>query len=240
MATKVTDLTELATTADNADFLHIIDTSDTTGGAAGTSKKVLISNLPSGGGGGASFGSERVVGDVLPCGSDANSGSYNGFTIVADRFYLVPFQVRGTMDVTLLGIQTGAGVSGITHDIVGGIYEYAASTNIWTKLDQVGAFTQSVDGKQSIALGATRTLTNGTYAMAMLADGAQTNITGHYVQNLQNLLPGFQTGSANVNGFYLYRNMTYTATLPATANGGVMSVWPYSGHVGGSCYLTIA
>ena len=53
MATKVTDLTELATTADNADFLHIIDTSDTTGGAAGTSKKVLISNLPSGGGGGS-------------------------------------------------------------------------------------------------------------------------------------------------------------------------------------------
>ena len=51
MATKVTDLTELATTADNGDFLHIIDTSDTTGGAAGTSKKVLISNLPSGGGG---------------------------------------------------------------------------------------------------------------------------------------------------------------------------------------------
>ena len=60
MATKVTDLTELATTADNGDFLHIIDTSDTTGGAAGTSKKVLISNLPSGGGGGIEIVSTKV------------------------------------------------------------------------------------------------------------------------------------------------------------------------------------
>jgi len=51
MATKVTDLTELTATAASTDYLHIIDVSDTSGGTAGTSKKILISNLPSGGGG---------------------------------------------------------------------------------------------------------------------------------------------------------------------------------------------
>ena len=189
------------------------------------------------GSGGASFGDQRVIGDVLPCGAFASAGSYNGFTLTADRFYLVPFNVTGTMDVTHIGIQSSASMA---HDIVGGIYQYAASTDTWTKLDQVGPFTASVTGKQSVALGATRTLTNGTYAMAMLGDGAQTNITGHYVQNLQNVLPGFQTGSANSNGFYLYRSMTYSATLPASAANSVMSVWPYSGHLVGSCYLTLA
>ena len=54
MATKVTDLTELTSTPANGDYIHVIDVSDTTGGTAGTSKKVTISRLPSGGGGGTS------------------------------------------------------------------------------------------------------------------------------------------------------------------------------------------
>lgn len=45
MATKVTDLTELTTAPDSSDVLHIVDVDDTTGGAAGTSKKIQVSNL---------------------------------------------------------------------------------------------------------------------------------------------------------------------------------------------------
>jgi hypothetical protein len=52
MATKITDLTELAVAPDGTDVLHIIDVGDTTGGAAGTSKKIQVSNLTGGGGGG--------------------------------------------------------------------------------------------------------------------------------------------------------------------------------------------
>ena len=44
MSTKVTDLTPLVTT-DDTDVLHIIDVGDDTGGAAGTSKKITVSNL---------------------------------------------------------------------------------------------------------------------------------------------------------------------------------------------------
>ena len=52
MGTKVTDLTELSATAASDDVLHIIDVNDNTGGSAGTSKKIKVSNLVSGGGGG--------------------------------------------------------------------------------------------------------------------------------------------------------------------------------------------
>ena len=45
MSTKVTDLGELAATPDDTDVLHIIDVGDDTGGTAGTSKKIQVSNL---------------------------------------------------------------------------------------------------------------------------------------------------------------------------------------------------
>ena len=45
MATKLTDLTELAVTPATDDFLHIVDVTDTTGGAAGTSKKITVARL---------------------------------------------------------------------------------------------------------------------------------------------------------------------------------------------------
>tara|TARA_R110002096_G_scaffold407333_1_gene605907 strand:+ start:238 stop:786 length:549 start_codon:yes stop_codon:yes gene_type:complete len=49
MATKITDLAELAVAPASDDVLHIIDVGDTTGGAAGTSKKIQVSNLTGGG-----------------------------------------------------------------------------------------------------------------------------------------------------------------------------------------------
>ena len=51
MATKLTDLAAVGTTPDSGDFLTVVDVSDTTGGAAGTSKKVTYANLGTGGGG---------------------------------------------------------------------------------------------------------------------------------------------------------------------------------------------
>ena len=50
MSTKVTDLTELAATPNSTDVLHIVDVSDTSGGSAGTSKKIKVSNLLTSGG----------------------------------------------------------------------------------------------------------------------------------------------------------------------------------------------
>ena len=45
MATKLTDLTELAAPPATDDLLHIVDVTDATGGAEGTSKKITIARL---------------------------------------------------------------------------------------------------------------------------------------------------------------------------------------------------
>ena len=45
MATKLTDLTELAVTPATDDFLHIVDVDDLAGGGAGTSKKITVARL---------------------------------------------------------------------------------------------------------------------------------------------------------------------------------------------------
>ena len=42
---KLTDLTELATSAASDDWLYVVDKSDTTDSAAGSSKKISVSNL---------------------------------------------------------------------------------------------------------------------------------------------------------------------------------------------------
>lgn len=49
MATKLTDLAALGATPDAGDLLTVVDVSDTSGGAAGTSKKVTYANLGAGG-----------------------------------------------------------------------------------------------------------------------------------------------------------------------------------------------
>jgi len=48
MGEPLTLRTELATTPDNADLMHVVDVSDTTDSAEGTSKKVTVANLLAG------------------------------------------------------------------------------------------------------------------------------------------------------------------------------------------------
>ena len=190
-----------------------------------------------GGGGGGTVSDIRIKGDVLPCGGYANTNSYNTITIAADYWYGPCFWVAGEMNVTHIGIQSSASMA---HDIMGGIYKYVYASDSWTKVAQVGPFPNGVTGMQSIALGSTHKLEQGIYMMAMLGDGAQTNITGHYVAYLQNILPGFNGGLNNNSGFYMYDNSyTYTTTLPATIASGVLSVFPYSSYQVPSCYLTL-
>lgn len=45
MGQKLTQRTVLATTPDNLDLMHVVDVSDTTDSADGTSKKVTVGNL---------------------------------------------------------------------------------------------------------------------------------------------------------------------------------------------------
>jgi len=109
MATKITDLTELAATPANDDVLHIIDVSDTTGGAAGTSKKIQITNLPSGGGSGTV--TSVATGTGLTGGPVTTSGTISlDDTAVAAGTYVSPESVTVNAQGQLTSI-TGGGAT---------------------------------------------------------------------------------------------------------------------------------
>ena len=87
---KVTALTELTTPASD-DVLYIVDTSDTSGGASGTSKKVQVSNLGGTGtvtsvatGTGLSGGPITTSGTVSLANTAVSAGSYTSADITVD------------------------------------------------------------------------------------------------------------------------------------------------------------
>lgn len=87
---KVTALTELTTPASD-DVLYIVDTSDTSGGASGTSKKVQVSNLGGTGtvtnvatGTGLTGGPITTTGTVSLANTAVTAGSYTSADITVD------------------------------------------------------------------------------------------------------------------------------------------------------------
>ena len=87
---KVTALTELTSPASD-DVLYIVDTSDTSGGASGTSKKIQVSNLGGSGtvtsvatGTGLSGGPITTSGTVSLANTAVSAGSYTSADITVD------------------------------------------------------------------------------------------------------------------------------------------------------------
>jgi len=91
--TKVTDLTVLNATPDSGDIFYLTDVSDTTDGAAGTSKQITRTN---------------TIGGLATSGANSNITSLTGLT--------TPLTVAqgGTGAATLTGILLGAGTSAVT------------------------------------------------------------------------------------------------------------------------------
>ena len=126
MATKVTDLTELAVTPANDDVLHIIDVSDPTGGAAGTSKKIQVVNLPSGGGGGSdkfsvSFSARASVYTTSRYyyGSSAYGWNYIAWSAYAATFTAVDYRLCHN-GIGITGSFTTIKIFGTIKNSVGG------------------------------------------------------------------------------------------------------------------------
>jgi len=87
---KVTALTELTSPASD-DVLYIVDTSDTSGGASGTSKKIQVTNLGGSGtvtsvatGTGLSGGTITTSGTVSLANTAVSAGSYTSADITVD------------------------------------------------------------------------------------------------------------------------------------------------------------
>lgn len=143
MGTKVTDLTELTATAATGDFLHIIDVSDTSGGSAGTSKKIQITNLPSGGGGTTS---------VITCRNDTGS------TIAKGKAVYISGVVSSTPTIALADNSSSSTMAavGVTQDSIANSAD--GSVVIFGELDTID--TSSFTAGDTLYVGTSGDLTS--------------------------------------------------------------------------------
>jgi len=212
MATKITDLTELAVTAASGDFLHIIDVDDTTGGAAGTSKKIQVTNLPGGGGGGVSVTNQadnRIV--TATAVTDTLTGetnlTYDGTTLA------VTGGVEGSsINIDSTGLASagdyGHGAElllGFTGSAVAGECMYLRNTGAWSLAAGTALTTQST----------------GFLSIGVSADAADGVVTRGIVY--LDTDPGGSIGDV----VYLSTTNGELSTTPVSSSGNVSRVVGY-------------
>jgi len=163
--TKITSLTELNATPASGDTLYIVDVSDTTDGATGTSKKITRTNL---------------IGGLATSGANSDITSLTGLT--------TPLTVAqgGTGAATLTGILLGAGTSAVTalsSSGTGNVVRVAGATMTTPTLGVATATSYNKITVTAPATSATLTLaqgssliTAGAYATTLTAT-ATTGVT---------------------------------------------------------------
>lgn len=102
---SLTTRTELTETPADNDLLHIIDVSDTTDGANGTSKKIRRDNLVAGlgGGGGDGIGQATFLSGSNDIVSNAVVTSFASFSFSADTIYFAPYVAPRDIDIDAIG-----------------------------------------------------------------------------------------------------------------------------------------
>tara|TARA_R110000796_G_scaffold76294_7_gene170806 strand:+ start:5881 stop:6429 length:549 start_codon:yes stop_codon:yes gene_type:complete len=170
MALKLTDLTALGATPDAGDFLHVVDISDTSGSADGTSKKVAYSNI---GGGGTNnvqhawgFYDPSIRNVYIPITSESEYTSVQRFnqfispftgTLKKSTFMSSTLQTGGTGTLTLaIGSVTGSGsfLPLETATITLPLSSYTTATFVFTTNSMVegSRYAFFLSGQGSIAL----------------------------------------------------------------------------------------
>jgi hypothetical protein len=198
MATKITDLTELAVTAASGDFLHIIDVDDTTGGAAGTSKKIQVTNLPSGGGSGTVTSVAMTVPAALSV-----SGS--------------PITTSGTLAIT------GAGTSSQYIDGTGALQttptdDVSVTNQADNRIITATAVTDTLNGEANLTFdGTTLLVDGGVKANSILTGWSGLTTAGEYGKGAE-LLLGFTGVSVAGDCMYLRTTAGFSLASATTLN----------------------
>jgi len=146
MATKLTDLTQLLTEPETGDMLTLVDVSDTTGGAAGTSKKISYSTL---------MGSNRV---------EFVKVSLSNADVLAMKYDDTPITLKAAeagkivMPISILCIATyGASTESSSDDLrlgwdaaTAGTTDYYSSSRDWMNGVSSGTISAAFNGASSV------------------------------------------------------------------------------------------
>lgn len=151
---RLTDRSELAAAPADTDLVHIVDVSDTTDNASGTSKKITITNLI------------KTYVEALTSYFNVTSDNSDAITEGASNLFLTTAERS-----KLSGIETAADVTDTANVTAAGALMDSEVTN----LAQVKAFS-SADYAAASHTHATTDITSGTFADARIA---QSNVTQH-------------------------------------------------------------
>ena len=168
MALKLTDLSALGTTPDAGDFLHVVDISDTSGSADGTSKKVAYSNI--GGSGGANnvmhtwgFYDNSIRNVYLPLTSESEYTSVQRF-----NQFISPFD--GTLKrCSFMSTLTQSGGTGTLKLAIGSV----SGVSTFTVIETATITLPLSASTPSSFVFTTNTMTEGTrYAFFLTGNGS--------------------------------------------------------------------
>lgn len=182
---QITELTNLGAVPAAGDFFAVVDVSDTSGGAAGTTKKVTYSQIPSGSAGQpASVSTFTYAFSAL---NNANTSEHAQGDIVSGSRYwaeiMIPF------NVTLTGIGYKVGSSG-TAKIIGELHDTNGVFLVGSSTSGIMTVGSEFD-MQKLPFTAPYALTAGRYFIAIQYNS---DVNGYYSDGHVN--SGYVSGSA--------------------------------------------
>jgi len=203
--TKITALAAISTVDPAADVLPIVDVSDTSMAASGTTKKIT-SNQLLGAGGTATLASATITGDLTVDTSTLKVDSANNRVIVGHTSGSSPFQV------------TNAGAAGLEIQPTGvnsapALLSYNRSTAAYTQLTYLAA-------NHVFQIGATQAMTLDASGN-LLVGPTSANANGGVLQLKSGItFPATQVASSDANTLDDYEEGTWTPVFADATTGG--------------------
>jgi len=224
--TKITALAAIATVDPAADVLPIVDISDTSMAASGTTKKVTVNQIL-GAGGTATLASATITGDLTVDTSTLKVDSTNNRVIVGHTSGSAAFQV------------TNAGAAGLEIQPTGFsssplIQSYNRSGSAYTQLTlDASTIVHALSGTTAMTLNSTGLgIGQGTINAKVDAQGASSLIGFRYIESTTGSLNRIQLGASTGLGYIDANASSGFPVLQLRAAGNTAVTIDYLGNVG--------
>jgi len=224
---KITALTSISTSTDPAvDPLVIVDVSDTSMAASGTTKKISVNNIL-GASGTATLASATITGDLTVDTSTLKVDSTNNRVIVGHTSGSAAFQV------------TNAGAAGLEIQPTGFsssplIQSYNRSGSAYTQLTlDASTIVHALSGTTAMTLNSTGLgIGQGTINAKVDAQGASSLIGFRYIESTTGSLNRIQLGASTGLGYIDANASSGFPVLQLRAAGNTAVTIDYLGNVG--------
>lgn len=212
--TKITSLTELAESPASTDMFPIVDVSDTTMAATGTTKKIAASRVVFQSGGTASLSAALVTPVIRPTSSSNGSVNINDATTTLPLLSIVAGTASG---LALRGTD-------ILTDATTKQFRIASKHYTNSEEDNMLFYCSNTSSANIINIGGNSSLFNTATIISFYAAATNTTVTGTEMMRINS--GGVGIGTTNPNGLQINQSTTETARTADNVRLGVVSGVP--------------